>query len=160
MSHLRRRNARSHCGKAALLFLALMCGACSGIGSQNGATTPNDPAALMPTADAAVRNTPVVTGRPARVFVFAGLGDKCETLPAPQVTVTHAPAKGDISFVPGQETTIAASAQGTCTGKKASGTGVYYTARSGQQGTDRFSVTARLASGEATTRNFEVHIAE
>jgi len=156
----RRYAVHTVCSKSVLLSLALACGACSGIGSQSAGPSPNDPAALTPTADAAVRSTPVVPGRRARVFVFAGLGDKCETLPAPQVTVTHAPAKGDISFVPGQETTIAASAQGTCTGKQATGTGVYYTARAGQQGTDRFSVTARLATGETATRNFEVHIAE
>ena len=128
---------------------------CSGIGPQGGSGE-----ALAPTADAAVRNTPVVPGRAARVFVFAGFGNKCEPLPAPQIAITHPPAKGDLSFVPGQDTTIQASAQGTCIGQKTKGTGVYYTARAGTKGTDRFQVTATLASGETVTRTFEVNIAE
>jgi hypothetical protein len=52
------------------------------------------------------------------------------------------------------------SAQGTCIGQKATGTGVYYTARAGQEGSDRFQVSAKLASGETATRTFEVRIAE
>ena len=130
---------------------------CSGIGTQDGsAPLPAD----VPTADAAVRSTPVVPGRAARVFVFAGFGDKCEAVAAPQITITAPPAKGEVSFVPGQETTIQYSAQGTCIGQKTKGTGVYYTARAGQQGTDRFSIAATLASGETASRTFEVRIAE
>lgn len=131
---------------------------CSGIGGQNAAPLPSD--ALAPTADAAVRSTPVVPDRPARMFVFAGFGDKCEPLGAPEITITHPPAKGELSFVPGQETTIQASAQGTCIGQKTTGTGVYYTAHAGAKGRDRFQVTAKLASGETATRTFEVQIAE
>lgn len=146
---------------AVALTLSLSIAGCSGVGTQNGsAPLPGDATALTPTADAAVRNAPVVSGRPARVFVFAGFGDKCEQLPAPQITVTHPPAKGELSFVPGQETTIGASAKGTCVGQKTKGTGVYYTAHAGQKGTDRFAVTAKLASGETSTRTFEVNIAE
>jgi hypothetical protein len=130
---------------------------CSGIGTQDGsAPLPAD----VPTADAAVRSTPVVPGRAARVFIFAGFGDKCEAVAAPQITITAPPAKGEVSFVPGQETTIQYSAQGTCIGQKTKGTGVYYTARAGQQGTDRFSIAATLASGETASRTFEVRIAE
>lgn len=132
---------------------------CSGIGTQNsGSAMPAD--ALTPTVDAAVRTTPVVPGRAARVFVFAGFGEKCEAVPAPQITVTHPPAKGELSFVPGQDTTIQASAQGTCIGQKTKGTGVYYTAHAGAKGSDRFQVAAKLASGETATRTFEVNIAE
>jgi hypothetical protein len=40
------------------------------------------------------------------------------------------------------------------------GTGVYYTARAGASGTDRFAVEAKLASGETNRRVFEVTIAE
>jgi hypothetical protein len=69
------------------------------------------------------------------------------------------PAQGDISLRPGQETTIAASSAGTCGGRSVTGTGVYYTAREGAAGTDRFTVEARLPSGETTRRNFEVTIA-
>ena len=130
---------------------------CSGIGTQDGAAPlPGD----APTADAAVRSSPVVPGRPARVFVFAGFGDKCEPVAAPQITVTAPPAKGEVTFVPGQDTTIQYSAQGTCIGQKTKGTGVYYTARAGQTGTDRFSIAAKLATGETASRTFEVRIAE
>jgi hypothetical protein len=147
---------RAHCLPAAILALALAgLAGCSGVNSQGGAV----PLAAAPTTDVAVRSTPVVPGRPARVFIFAGLGDKCEQLPAPQITITAAPAKGDVSFKPGQETTIKTSAKGTCIGQTAKGTGIYYTARAGQAGTDRFSVTAQLAGGETATRTFEVHIA-
>lgn len=143
---------------AAVLALALVgLTGCSGIGSQDGsAPLPGD----APTADAAVRSTPVVPGRPARVFIFAGFGKQCEPVAAPQITITAPPAKGEVSFVPGQETTIQYSAQGTCIGQKTQGTGVYYTARAGQRGTDRFAIAAKLATGETATRSFEVRIAE
>ena len=145
----------------AALALSLV-GGCSGIGTQDGsAPLPADtPAAAAPTADAAVRSTPVVPGRAARVFVFAGFGDKCEAVAAPQITITAPPAKGEVTFVPGQDTTIQYSAQGTCIGQKTKGTGVYYTARAGQQGTDRFSIAAKLATGETASRTFEVRIAD
>lgn len=141
-----------------VLILAATPG-CSGIATQSG-TAPLPGDAPAPTADAAVRNTPVVPGRAARVFVFAGFGDKCEPLAEPNITVTNPPSKGALSFVPGQETTIQASAQGTCIGQKTKGTGVYYTAHAGAKGSDRFAVTAKLATGETATRTFEVQIAE
>jgi len=132
---------------------------CSGLNSQPpSAPLPGDIPA--PAADAATRSTPVVPGRPARVFIFAGFGKNCEPVVAPQITIIAPPAKGDVSFVPGQETTIQYSVQGTCIGQKTQGTGVYYTARAGQNGTDRFSVSAKLAGGETATRTFEVRIAE
>ena len=145
------------------LALAALAG-CSGIGTQNGAAPlPGDapvPTAGAPTVDAAVRSTPVVPGRRARVFIFAGFGTKCEPVAAPKITITTPPAKGDITFVPGQETTIQSSAQGTCIGQKTQGTGVYYTARAGQKGTDRFSLSAKLGTGETADRSFEVRIEE
>ena len=145
---------------AAILALAVAgVAGCSGLNSQGGAAPlPGDVPA--PTADAAVRSTPVVPGRPARVFILAGFGKRCEPVAAPQITITQPPAKGDVSFVPGQETTIQYSAQGTCIGQKTQGTGIYYTARAGQEGTDRFSIAAKLASGETATRTFEVRIAD
>ncbi len=152
---------------AALGLALIAVTGCSGIGTQSGtaplpgdapAPTAGPPTSGAPTSDAAVRSAPVVPGRRARVFVFAGFGTKCEPVAAPQITITAPPAKGDVTFVPGQETTIQASAQGTCIGQKTQGTGVYYTARAGQKGTDRFSVSAKLASGETATRAFEVRI--
>jgi hypothetical protein len=151
---------------AAVILASMLVGVagCSGIGTQNGAAPlpgdPPTPTAEAPTSDAAVRSTPVVPGRRARVFVFAGFGKKCEPVAAPQITITAPPMKGDVTFVPGQETTIQYSAQGTCIGQKTQGTGVYYTARAGQQGTDHFSVAAKLGTGETATRTFEVRIAE
>ena len=147
-------------GACAVLALALAGAAgCSGLGSK-GASAPLPGDAPAPTADAAVRTSPVTPGRPARVFVFAGFGDHCEQVAAPQITITQPPAKGELSFVPDQETTIQSSAHGTCIGQTAKGTGIYYTARAGQQGTDRFSVAAKLATGETATRAFEVRIAD
>jgi hypothetical protein len=141
--------------RAAALTTTLTFAACS------SAFAPPQPAADadVPTQDAATRTTPVVPGRPARVFVFAGWDAACAAVAAPQVTVTKAPSQGDITFRPGQQTTIAASASGTCAGKTVAGTGVYYTARPDAAGTDRFAVEARLASGETNRRVFEVTIA-
>ena len=94
------------------------------------------------------------------MFIFAGFGPKCESVAAPDITITALPQKGDVSFVPGQETTVNFSAKGTCIGQKVTGTGVYYTARAGATGTDSFTVTAKLSSGESSTRTFDVKIAE
>ena len=66
----------------------------------------------------------------------------------------------DLSVVLLPAPATAASATGTCGGKKVSGTGVYYTARAGAAGTDRFALQARLASGETSSRTFEVRIVE
>jgi hypothetical protein len=140
-----------------LALIAAGLGACSAADQAAQGTSAALPA---PTADTATRSQPVVPGRPGRVFVFAGIGKACESLPAPELTIANRPSKGDISFVAGQETAIAASAQGTCAGAKAKGTGVYYTARAGTSGTDTFAISAKLATGETTTRNFQVTIAE
>jgi hypothetical protein len=145
--------------RPAAAVLALGLAGCSGLQSQ-GTAAPLPGDVPPPAADAATRSTPVVPGRPARVFIFAGFGKNCEPVAAPQITVIAPPAKGDVSFVPGQETTIQYSVQGTCIGQKTQGTGVYYTARAGQNGTDTFSLSAKLAGGETATRTFEVRIAE
>jgi hypothetical protein len=134
--------------------------ACSQTEPVGGSAITPPAAAGAPTQDPATRTTPVVIGRAARVFVMAGFGTNCEMVPAPAITVTDAPKQGDISFVVGQDTTIAASLQGTCAGQKAKGTGIYYTARTGASGTDRFSIAAKLDSGESSSRTFEVKIAE
>lgn len=137
----------------AVLILPLIC-SCTASPDQSTVATVD-----QPTQDAATRTAPVVPGRPARVFVFAGWDSNCAATAAPSVTVIKPPAQGDISLRPGQETTITASAAGTCAGRSVAGTGVYYTAREGATGTDRFSIEARLASGETSRRNFEVNIA-
>lgn len=137
-------------------IVAIWASGCSG---QTSNMTALQSPTSTPPADVAVRSAPVVPGRRARVFIFAGLGDKCEQLTAPEITITQPPSKGDLAFVPGQQTTIEYSAKGTCIGKTATGTGIYYTARDGTDGTDRFAVTAKLASGETVSRSFQVTIA-
>lgn len=129
-----------------------------------GCSAPSPPAMTLdapagPTQDAATRTAPLVPGRPGRVFVFAGVDDDCRPLPEPQISILHAPQKGEISYRPGQTTAIAASKSGKCIGATASGTGVYYTAREGTTGSDTFALTARLATGETLTRTFAVTIA-
>ncbi|MBS0241350.1 MAG: hypothetical protein JSS20_04180 [Proteobacteria bacterium] len=99
-------------------------------------------------------------GRRSRVFIFAGVDAACRPLPEPSVEITTPPKQGDITFVPGQDTSIATSANGTCNGARSKGVGVYYTAREGATGSDHFTVTARLPSGEAFARSFDVRIAE
>lgn len=146
---------------AAIVAITLVMGGCSSPGpAVPSGTTAGETAQPPPTMDAATRGTPVVAGRPARVFIFAGVGKSCEPVAEPEITIAALPSQGDVSVRTGQETTIMSSAQGTCVGAKARGTGVYYTARAGAQGTDRFTVTAKLASGESSTRTFEVRIAE
>ncbi len=147
---------------SALSIVACAITAAVFAGCSNGGTDVAAPAAYQaaPTQDAATRSSPVVVGRPARVFVFAGVDNNCKPVAAPQVTITALPQKGDVSFKPGQETTITASAQGTCVGQKSTGTGVYYTAHAGAAGTDTFAISAKLASGETATRTFEVRIEE
>lgn len=105
-----------------------------------------------------MRASPVVPGRRARVFIFAGLGPRCEALSAPQITVTAPPAKGDLSFEPGQSTVLTTATNPACVGKPATGTGLYYTARAGSEGEDRFAVEAKMAGGERLARSFAVRI--
>jgi hypothetical protein len=56
-------------------------------------------------------------------------------------------------------TTVNTSASGTCIGSRVTGTGIYYTARSGERGTDTFSIQAELG-GDVTQRSFTVEIVE
>lgn len=152
---------------SALTIAALLLCACSaqtppapGEAVAPAAAAPQAGADASVTQDAATRTAPVVPGRPGRVFIFAGVGDTCEQLPAPQITVTQPPQKGEITYRPGQTTTIAATKSGKCIGSQAQGTGVYYTAREGASGSDTFALTARMASGETLTRTFSVQIAQ
>lgn len=144
----------------ALFLLPLAACSSTGDGGNPVSTGATDSSATAPTQDAATRSTPVVMGRPARVFVFASFGKSCEPVAAPTLTVTAPPTKGEITMTPGQETTIQYSLSGNCIGQKATGTGVYYTPKAGSSGTDRFTIEAKLASGEVATRKFEVNIVE
>lgn len=160
-----------------LLAIAASLSACSPAGNANIATQAGEPSAVAqspvtppPSAARAEdiqpsprapgeRTAPFVPGRPGRIFIFAGFDTGCRPLAPPELSVSKPPAQGDVSFRPGQATTVAASASGNCTGQKATGTGVYYTARAGSAGADSFSVTARMPTGETMTRDFTVRIA-
>jgi hypothetical protein len=139
-----------------------MLAACAGDTVQQDAPLAADATAnqAAPSEANGVRTTPVVAGRPARVFIMAAVGKQCEQLAPPEITITQQPTKGDVSFTPGQDTTIVTSAQGTCIGTKTKGMGIYYTARAGQTGGDTFAIEAKLATGEVSKRSFTVTITE
>ncbi|MEL6297725.1 MAG: hypothetical protein AAFQ45_04055 [Pseudomonadota bacterium] len=121
-------------------------------------TTQSTPTAAGPIT-AAKRERPVVAGRPARVYVFAGFD---ETTCAPvqmQLAADIPPQKGTVEFRPNQATTITESASGKCVGAQIAGTGVYYTARPDASGSDRFTVSATTASGQGQSKVFDVKIA-
>lgn len=127
--------------------------------SPNPAATAPVSSSVTPTTDAATRTAPVVPGRPGRVFIFAGVDEACKPIQPPALSITRPAAQGDISFKDGQQTVIAATARGTCVGTKATGTGVYYTARAGAQGSDSFTISAKMPTGETLERAFTVSIA-
>lgn len=139
-----------------LTLAASLLAGCSSSGSPPPEVPPATPGSE---AGDGVRRSPVVAGRRSRVFVMAGFGAKCESLPAPNITITQPPAKGDVAFEAGQETTVNTSASGTCIGSRVTGTGIYYTARPGETGADTFSIQAELG-GDITQRTFSVQIAE
>lgn len=148
------------------LFLAAVGAALAAqllAGCSSGPATPSpaSPPSASPGSEAGdgVRRSPVVAGRRARVFIMAGFGANCESLPAPAITVTAPPGKGDVTFEPGQDTTVNTSASGTCIGQRVTGTGIYYTARADQTGPDSFTIRAKLG-GDITERSFSVDIVQ
>lgn len=150
-------NMRRAAGLAPTLSFALSL--LSGCSSPSTPPAPPAEGVAQPEAADGVRRNPVVAGRPGRVFVMAGFGERCESLPAPQIRITQPPSKGSVSFEPGQATTINTSASGTCIGKIVTGTGIYYTARPGETGKDSFAIEAEIG-GSATQRSFTVEIVE
>ena len=104
--------------------------------------------------------TRVAPGASTRVWIMAAFDEACQPLPAPQIAITAKPAKGTISFREGQSTTVKTSRAGTCIGARVTGTGVYYTANTGVEGPDTFTIEARLASGEVASRTFQMMIAD
>lgn len=99
-------------------------------------------------------------GAPTRVFVMAAFDAACKSLPAPQIEITVAPAKGSVSFREKQDTTVQFSQAGTCNNARVQGTGIYYTAQPGTSGADTFSISARLSTGETATRTFRLFITD
>jgi hypothetical protein len=102
----------------------------------------------------------VSPGAATRVFIMAAFDDACRSLPAPAIEITQQPRKGSVQFREGQTTTVQYSLSGKCTGTRVTGTGIYYAARPDTQGEDTFSITARLATGEVSTRTFQMFISD
>ena len=125
------------------LGAVLICGASSGV-AQEPAPEP----------------TRVSAGASTRVWIMAAWDDTCKLLPAPRIEIVAKPAKGTITFREGQSTIIKSSRAGTCLGTRVTGTGVYYTANAGAEGSDTFAIEARLPTGEVTARTFRMTIAE
>lgn len=116
--------------------------------------------ALWPQASDA-RGTRVKPGVANRVFVMAGFKqDACTFMGFPEMQLDTQPAKGQVSFKPGEPTTVQYSLSGNCIGTQVEGTGIYYTPAPGQSGPDTFTVTGRLGTGEPATRTFSVIIDE
>ena len=101
-----------------------------------------------------------VPDRPTRVFIMAAFDDDCRALPAPVIEITQAPKKGAVQFREGQTTTVQFSATGKCKGARVTGTGIYYAAKSDAAGEDTFAISARLATGEVSTRSFVMFISD
>ncbi len=147
--------------KSITLFLAATL---TGLATASCSTSPTSQIDQMslPAADntSPKRATPVVAGRPARMYIWAGFNEKdCRVL-TPKITLAQKPTKGEVSFRPNQMTTIRHSNSGKCIGKRLPGTGIYYTARKEQKGADHFSVIATTSSAHAVTRSFQVQIVE
>ncbi len=112
------------------------------------------------TAADAGKGTRVKSAAPTRVFVMAGFAADCTFKGFPDMQVTVAPTKGQVSFKTGDPATIQYSLSGKCVGTSVQGTGIYYTSAPGQSGEDSFTVTGRLGTGEPATRTFSVIIDE
>lgn len=141
-----------------MLFFALALSACTQGLPTTTATTGLATGATQPTTAAPKRSRPVVAGRPARMYVFAGFKEKDCTPVAATVTVATQPRQGRVEIRSGQTTTIMQSASGNCIGKSMTGTGVYYVPNTDADGPDSFSVTARTARGGEVTKSFDLNV--
>ncbi len=140
----------------AALFIGMVAAGC--------AITPSSPITTGSLPDSAKTQLkggkPVVVERAARMHVFLSFKEK-DCSPSPSVVkVSHAPARGTVSFKTNPSIPIQYSKSGQCIGKKVPGTAVYYTASKGAIGADSFSVTATSSSGQTETRLFKVQISE
>ncbi len=101
-----------------------------------------------------------VPDQPTRVFIMAAFGDDCQSLPEPAIEITSPPKKGEIQFRRGQSTLVQFSNSGKCSGARVTGTGIYYVARTDTAGEDSFTITARSAAGQVSTRTFKMFVTE
>lgn len=102
----------------------------------------------------------VSPGASTRVFVMAGFDETCQPVAKPVIEVVKPPRKGSVAFREGQSTTIMSSLSGKCIGQRIAGTGIYYTAAPTASGEDAFTIEARLATGETTTRSFQMFVSD
>lgn len=131
------------------------------VGCSSVPTSPISTSALpAPTATAGKTPTPVHISKATQMYVWAGFKEKDCTPLAPTLGLSQTPAKGDVSFQPNQSITVQHSSSGKCIGQNMPGTGIYYTAKPGQSGTDSFTVTASTPSGQTITRSFTVNIVD
>lgn len=126
-------------------------------------TTAKPAAAAKPavaTAKTAGYVKPVQAAKATRMFVWAGFKEKdCSPVEA-TMTLTAAPAKGNVSFRANETITVQQSASGKCVGQRIAGTAIYYTPKTGQQGPDAFTVAAATPNGGSATRSFNVEIVD
>ena len=142
----------------AAVVATVMVGACASAPPILQTSAVPSPAATKP--EAPVRGTPVVTGRPARMYVMVGFKEAdCAPL-QPALAIVTPPTKGEVTFRPNQTTTVMHSVSGKCTGSRMPGTGIYYTARPGTSGPDSFTVSATTGSGPPSVRTYHVRIVE
>jgi hypothetical protein len=96
----------------------------------------------------------------SRVFVMAGFNPDCTFKSFPEIAVSVAPAKGQVSFKTGIPTRVQYSPSGTCIGMRVEGTGIYYTPAPGESGEDTFTVKVLLDKAQPVTRTFSVVIGD
>ena len=116
--------------------------------------------AVEPSAKPATFAKPVQTGKPTRMYVWAGFKEKDCSPVEPQMSLSVTPTKGDVSFRPNESITVQHSASGKCVGQRVPGTAIYYTSKAGHDGPDRFTVTAATRSGKTVSRTFNVNIVQ
>ena len=79
------------------------------------------------TAADAGRGKRVKLAASTRVFVMASFASDCTFKGFPEMQITVAPTKGQVSFKTGDPATIQYSLSGKCVGTSVHGTGIYYT---------------------------------
>ena len=142
-------------------FAGLACiGLLGGCSIQNPAAELTTASIAAPPPAKTVHGTRVTSDAAARVFVLAGLAADCSPISIPMITVSQAPTKGTITFVPVGDTTVQFSLSGKCVGRRVPGVAVFYKANPGQIGPDVFTVAANAGKRQLATRTIPVEIAQ
>lgn len=138
------------------LSLLVMQSACAPEMAPNALTT----GSITPARSVAPPGTSVSAGQTARVFTFAGLGEGCSSTAQPRITIDKASTKGTVSFNPVEPTVVQYSLSGRCIGQRVAATGIYYAPRSGETGTDTFTVSAHAGRATVATRTIDVTLVD